>query len=38
VQQPWQVVVQATIMVLEIGFAMVDTHHDQRLKPRSASS
>src|SRR5215211_7871965 len=32
VQQPWQVVVQATIMVLEIGLAMVDTHHDQKAR------
>jgi hypothetical protein len=38
VQQPWQVVVQATIMVLEIRFVVVDAHHDQRLERRFGSS
>jgi hypothetical protein len=34
VQQPWQVVVEATIMVFQIGLTVVDTHRDQ-LFPRS---
>jgi hypothetical protein len=34
VQQSWEVVVKATIMVLKIGLAVVDTHHDQ-LFPQS---
>jgi hypothetical protein len=38
VQQPRQVVVQATIVVLQIRFTVVDTHHDQGLEPRSGSA
>jgi hypothetical protein len=33
-QQPWEVIVEATIMVLKIGLAVVDKHHDQ-LFPQS---
>ena len=29
VQQTWQIVVEAAIMVLQVFFSVVDPHHDQ---------
>jgi hypothetical protein len=29
VQQTWQIVVEAAMMVLQVFFSMVDPHHDQ---------